>query len=344
MVIMLVSIVSISIIGNVSAIVSATGLSGYTETIEDVQQIIDTMDSQGMTVYRMSFNPEWYENKTNPYDITLVNYFLDNCEYNLIIDRNHLYPPTPEESGAVDWGLAEYSLLETLSQFPNNPRVIVELINEYVLDDFQERMQTLVDAIRSCGYTNGIVVNKWETWWANSILNDPLDNIYYGMHFYFNSWSVESAVYQMQLALSNGLKIINTEIGADFNEYTEFEASEVQEVNEFMHICHDLGITNLLWMSKSFDNWITYIELNIQIPTLKNMTLVIKDVLKGTTNPTPGTYVFDKGETVIINAEPDYKYSLLCWKVNGNYVFQNQLSLCMEQDYEVYPIFYKVRR
>ena len=79
-------------------------------------------------------------------------------------------------------------------------------------------MQGLVTEIRAAGYTNPIVVDKWNQAWT--VINDPLDNTYQGYHFYFNSWSVSGAISQMQTAQSKGIKIINTEIGADYNEYS----------------------------------------------------------------------------------------------------------------------------
>jgi hypothetical protein len=148
--------------------------------------------------------------------------------------------------------------------WPNNNRVAVELINEYVSNDFYPRMQDLVDSIRDAGYTNPIVVNKWNQAWT--VINDPLDNTYQGYHFYFNSWSVSGATSQMNNALSKGIKIINTEMGADYNEYNSFTTATVEETNEFLAWCTDHGIGNTVWMNENLNNWQRYQQLGLTFP------------------------------------------------------------------------------
>jgi hypothetical protein len=122
----------------------------------------------------------------------------------------------------------------------------------------------LIDAIRAAGYTNAIVVNKWNTAWHK--FTDPLDNTYQGYHFYFNSWSVSGATNQMNIALSRGIKVINTEIGADFNEYRSFTTSTVRELTEFLAWCADRGIGNTIWMYEDLHNWNRYQQLGLNIP------------------------------------------------------------------------------
>jgi hypothetical protein len=137
-------------------------------------------------------------------------------------------------------------------------------VNEYVSTDFYTRMQTLVDEIRDAGYTNPILVNKWNQPWR--VINDPLDLTYQGYHFYFNSWSVSGAVSQMTTALSKGIKIINTEIGADFNEASSFTTATVAELNSFMQWCTDQNVGNCVWMNQNLDNWERYQDLGIDFP------------------------------------------------------------------------------
>ena len=127
-------------------------------------------------------------------------------------------------------------------------------------------MQGLLDDIRDAGYTNMIVCNKWNTGWSSSKLIDPLDNTYMGYHFYFNSWSVSGATSSMQEALNAGIKLINTEIGADFNEYSQFSSSEVQELNDFMAWCAQREIGNTVWMNENLNNWESYQDLGIDFP------------------------------------------------------------------------------
>ncbi|MEJ2242284.1 MAG: hypothetical protein P8Y18_09095 [Candidatus Bathyarchaeota archaeon] len=153
---------------------------------------------------------------------------------------------------------------EVLNTWPNNPRVMVELINEYVSSDFYSRMQDLVSEIRSRGYTNPIVVNKWNQPWTR--INDPLDNTYQGYHFYFNSWSVSGAISQMNTALSRNIKIISTEVGADYNEYNSFTTGTVNELNQFLSWCAEHQIGNTVWMNENLNNWQRYQQLGLDFP------------------------------------------------------------------------------
>lgn len=242
------------------------GLSGYPTSTSQIDAIIQVMDENNLNIFRMSFNPEWFSSKPHPYRANYIQYFLDNSDYTIIVDRNHLYPPTEESAQQArnNWETVENSLFEVLGTWPNNNRVAVELINEYVLTDFYPRMQNLVDSIREAGYTNPIVVNKWNQPWT--VINDPLDNTYQGYHFYFNSWSVSGAISQMNNALSRGIKIINTEIGADFNEYNSFTTETVEELNEFIVWCSDQGMGNTVWMNENLNNWQRYQELGLSFP------------------------------------------------------------------------------
>jgi hypothetical protein len=242
------------------------GLSGYPTSTSQIDAIIQVMNQNNLNIFRMSFNPEWFSGKPHPYRSNYIQYFLDHCDYTVIVDRNHLYPPTEDSAKQAqeNWETVENSIFEVLQTWPNNNRVIVELINEYISTDFYPRMQDLVNQIRSAGYTNPILANKWNQQWT--AINDPLDNTYQGYHFYFNSWSVSGARSQMETALSKGLKIINTEMGADFNEYKSFTTQTVQELNEFLVWSKDNEIGNTVWMNENLNNWQTYQELGLDFP------------------------------------------------------------------------------
>jgi hypothetical protein len=127
-------------------------------------------------------------------------------------------------------------------------------------------MQQLVTEIRAAGYTNPIVVDKWNQPWT--IIKDQLNNIYQGYHFYFNSWSVSGAMSQMKTALSKGIKIINTEVGADYNEYSSFTTATVDELNTFMAQSASLGVGNTVWMNENLNNLPRYQSLGIDFPTV----------------------------------------------------------------------------
>jgi hypothetical protein len=230
------------------------GLSGYPTSTAEVQKIIDVMNSKGLNTYRMCFNPEWFSGRLHPYNPNYIQYFLDHCNYNIIVDRNHLWiggssgKEGSAEEARINWSTVRNSIFQVLEAWPNNPRVMVELINEYVSSDFYTRMQSLVTEIRSAGYTNPIVANKWDQPWT--VIEDPLNNTYQGYHFYFNSWSVSGAMSQINTARSKGIKLISTEVGADYREHSYFTSSTVAELNSFLNRCSSLGVGNTVWMNE----------------------------------------------------------------------------------------------
>ncbi len=70
----------------------------------------------------------------------------------------------------------------------------------------------------------------------------------------------------MQIALNLGLKIVNTEVGADCDEYSQFDSSEVAELNDFLNWCTAQGIANTVWMNENLNNMPRYQELNLTFP------------------------------------------------------------------------------
>lgn len=256
------------------------GLSGYPTSTGQLDNIISTMKANGLNTYRMSANPAW-SGGPHPYHENFVQYFLDHSDFTIIVDRNHLYPPTEASATSArnNWATVRNSVFEVLKAYPNNQRVIVELINEYISNDFYSRMQSLVTEIRQVGYTNPLLVNKWNQAWT--AINDPLDNTFQGYHYYFNSWSPSGAISQMQTAQSKGIKLINTEVGADYNEYNSYTSSTVNELNQFLSQCASMGIGNTVWMNENLNNMPRYQQLGLDFPTVT--------APQQTNNPTPTT-------------------------------------------------------
>ena len=128
------------------------GLSGYSTGMPQVQNIVDVMNEESLNTYRLSFNPEWFNRIPHPYNSDYIQYFLDHSSYTIIVDRNHLYPST--EASAKEarnhWNAAKKSVFQVLETWPNNQRVMVELVNEYVSDDFYPRMQSLAKKRKRC--------------------------------------------------------------------------------------------------------------------------------------------------------------------------------------------------
>ena len=242
------------------------GLSSYPIDTENLVNVIELMDYNGLNTHRLSFNPEWFTNKPRPYNASIVQYVLDNSNHMVIVDRNHLYPPTQSSASSAkkNWDLVRNSTFEVLAAWPNNSRVAVELINEYISKDFYPLMQQLISDIRDAGYTNPIVVNKCDQPWTK--LDDPLDNTFQGYHFYFNYWSVSGAILQMKIALSRGIKIINTEVGADSRESRYFTVDTVNELNDFLNQSASLGVGNCVWMVERLSNWAAYQSLGLTFP------------------------------------------------------------------------------
>ena len=226
------------------------------------------MKVYNLNTYRIVFTPQW-EGGSQSSVQTYVNYFLTHTPstWTIIVDRNHVYPPT--EYGASiarkNWSTVRSNIFNTLSTWKNNPRVMVELINEYVSSDFYSRMQTLVNDIRNAGYTNKIVFNRWYTnpW---KYVSDPVGQTYQGFHPYFDDCTVSGVESSMQKAQSMGIKLLNTEVGADCKEYKCFSASEVKELNSFLSWSYSRNVGNLVWTNGDLWNWQTYKNLGINLP------------------------------------------------------------------------------
>ena len=251
------------------------GVSSYPRTLSGsystaiIDDIIEEMDNYGLTIYRMSI----YYTQSKTLRDSMVQYYLDHCNYDLIVCR-HIYDPwaMPSQSyrdDSRDWLL---DLFDTFNSYSD--RLWGEPVNEWGSSSSHAQLlatwtQETVTAARTAGYTHRIVVNTGLTqgWNYLANINDPLDRLYVGYQFYFNSWSVSSAQNQMQTALNYGLNIINTEIGADYNEANAFDESEVEEVNTFMDWCAERDIGNTVWMRYGLQNLPTYEELELQFPS-----------------------------------------------------------------------------
>jgi hypothetical protein len=72
---------------------------------------------------------------------------------------------------------------------------------------------------------------------------------------------------QVNTALGKGIKMINTEVGADYHEYSSYTKSTVAELNSFLAQCADLGVGNTVWMNENLNNWPRYQTLGLDMPT-----------------------------------------------------------------------------
>jgi len=248
-----------------------TGVSGYFTSISAIQSAITQMRARGFTWIRISGTPPYLSQGNHAIKFDVIDYLLDNTDFIIVIDPIHLYPPTEASASQMRANLQSVKnrLVEIALRYQDNPRVYIELMNEYVSPDFNTVAQDLLNTVRAV-CTNYIVVDKWETNWYK--LQDPLGKTIQGMHFYFNSWSVSGCITQMQQAISKGIKLImNTEDGADSSEGSAFSQGEVDEVSQFLAQCKTLEVNgvkiwNALWQNENMANIPYYDKFNLVVP------------------------------------------------------------------------------
>ncbi len=140
-----------------------SGVSGYTTGISGVDAVIALLKQKKLNAWRATFTPSWKNGGNHSYDKARIQRYLDTFNGIVIVDRNHLYPPgtTSDNDAVAHWTDVENSIFDVLKTWPNNPRVWVEMINEYTRSDLFTRFQALITNIRNAGYTNPVLCNKW---------------------------------------------------------------------------------------------------------------------------------------------------------------------------------------
>ena len=245
------------------------GFSGYITSGAELENTVALMENESLNVYRVSFKPSWEvpEGELRGYDTDYIDYLLDNTNFFIVVDGNHLYPRESQSIYAQNhWDLVRDRVFQILQDYPNNSRVAVELINEYAQSDYDAKTQALISEVRAAGYTNPLVTNKLTTPWLK--FSDPLDNTYQGMHFYFNHWEASEAIAQIDIALSRGItKILNTEIGANSDEYEAFTQQYVDELETYLTQSQMLGVNDCIWMNDDTENWQGYTEYDFTFNT-----------------------------------------------------------------------------
>lgn len=245
--------------------------------ISAVQEVITLMNEQNAqghncNIWRMSLQPQ--EDTTYTVDWqTYIQYYLDNCPYDLIVDPNHYFSMhvlTEEE-----WTTAKAHCLEILEYFSSyQDRIWIEPFNEQ-MTDITARTQEFVTLVRNAGYTNNIVADLF--WRPTPIslafqkmvaIEDPLDKFWTGHHVYFDQGSLSGWQSIMQAGIDAGCKMINTEVGADAREISYFTQSEVDDLSDFLQWCADRGVSNCAWLMYGDYNWPTYESMNLVWPTI----------------------------------------------------------------------------
>jgi hypothetical protein len=243
------------------------GVSGYPCLIRDgtysttvIDEIIVLMKQEGLNVYRMSFRPS-----VNPN--VYVQHYLTRCSYDLIVDYYHQWPSG--EMNSTEWADTTNKALDLLGNFSAyQDRLWLEPCNERTNVDLAERVQDFLNAIRGAGYTSKIVVNQHgQSWSSMATISDPLDKFYTGRHPYFENWSLEGIVGEMQTAKGYGLKLMNTEVGADSNDTEPFDQVEVDRLNAFLEWCYGNDVGNAVWMRYGLENYPKYQKLGLTFPS-----------------------------------------------------------------------------
>lgn len=244
------------------------GFSGTPTATEAIDQIIETSKKYGMNAYRISFTPPWTTG-SRPYNTDHIQYFLDHSTLTIIVDPNH-----HTTSDTVDWVQAEERIIDVLNRWPNNPRIIVELINEFFQDsdgDLWSHLEPIMQRIRAAGYSNQLLVNKHNPVqpWKQIGLDD------YGKHAYFTRELDDSTLYMnlpksqqyMEEAIQAGcVPLVNTETGAHHQESNYFTTNNVNVLNTWLQWCYERDIGNMIWMNRDLNNLPTYLELGLTLP------------------------------------------------------------------------------
>lgn len=249
------------------------GLSGYPRTVSGVygdaavDDVIAKMNENNLSVYRMSVSSAI---DATPY----VRRFLEQCNYTLILDYYHQYPPgimTNEQWN--DTTNKALSYLSTFSMYQD--RLWLEPFNERYNDDLAMRIQIFILTIRMAGYSCSIVANKSpvgvapnQTWASMATIMDPANNFWTGIHTYFDPASgktVANQIAEMNEAKSYGLKLFNTEVGAELGS-SLFTTTNVGYLNDYLNFLNDEGIGATIWMYQATQYLDRYFSLGLQFP------------------------------------------------------------------------------
>jgi len=83
------------------------------------------------------------------------------------------------------------------------------------------------------------------------------------------------------------------------------------------------------------------LTVNEQTSETTQYSLIIHSSTGGSTSPNAGTYKYDEGTNITLQAYPDNGYVFSYWIVNGNNVTDNPTSIIMNENCEVTPHFSK---
>ena len=84
---------------------------------------------------------------------------------------------------------------------------------------------------------------------------------------------------------------------------------------------------------------VTAIALPVDDNQSVTYNLLVKTGVGGTTNPSTGTYSYQQGSTAQVSATPYANFTFLNWKLDGSNVTSNPITVTMNANHDLTPIF-----
>jgi hypothetical protein len=72
------------------------------------------------------------------------------------------------------------------------------------------------------------------------------------------------------------------------------------------------------------------------------LTISVNDPTMGTTNPPPGTYTYEEGSTVTVQATPAKGYKFSYWLLDGETRTENPITITMDKDHTLVAVFTQI--
>lgn len=251
-------------------------MSGSLRYATSLDDVIQAHIDHNCDTYRFALNSS-FQGGTRPWNSEtqqIITDWLDTTSYNAIIDCNHTYGAGASGRITVNQ-LIRDNIASVISRCRTavdlwasyGDRVIIEPVNEFTGTDIYTAILTpVVSDLRSYGYTGKICYHFLtgeglqypDTSWHSS--NADVEG---GWHHYFNSGTgVSSFITRCQRFTDEGIQSINTEIGASYNEHSDFDTANVAAVVDAMQQSYDEGtfgsglrkIVSFLWMNYEIQN------------------------------------------------------------------------------------------
>lgn len=254
------------------------GFSGTPRTTAECQQYIDALNKYGSNGVRLAFSGlRQYIPGDRVWNPAYVQYFLDHWDGYIVLDVEHIYVYQgggPDAISQTFYNHLDEAMIEELARilpYNGNPRVGIELVNEYDItnpgqpNDFYSVAGRMASYLRNNGIINEINCNL-PSQHASIVKTDPaLES--QGYHFYFNSWNMTDAMAWINSTLAKGIRIINTEQGASSGEAGSFTPSNVAALSSYLSQCFNLGVGNFVWLNYGVTtNLSRYEELGLVMP------------------------------------------------------------------------------